>query len=121
MIVAKMKIYCKLCDSIDNYQYNIKIYDENNRLIFNKETNSYGYIFFNVIYGRVYKIVASNCKAIPKVRCVMVYINNTCSNKVLITFNKFTNNHPVTIKLTDQYYRGLPISKGRVILWKINK
>lgn len=110
-----LKIICVVKDSLKIYKYNIKIYDEFNNKIIDDFTDIYGHYNFNVMYHGIYKIDIIHSRFGRQSKTLFINENN---NDLLIIFN---NTHPITISLVDQNYFGLPIDKGRVILWIINK
>lgn len=124
MIKKIIKIKCKLCDSLDFCHCKIKIYDKKNHLIIDDFTDKSGnYLFLVPCYG-IYKISIINCNFFPSKKNITVFIDETYSEELCVIFNKFVTRkkHLVTINVLDYNYKGLPLNKGRVILWKkVNK
>lgn len=123
MITKIIKIKCRQCNSLINYKYKIKIYDDNNCLIVNDITDELGNYYFKASYLNSYRIVAINTKISWQRSCLIVFVNKNYPDKLFIVFNKLITKRKTstTIRLTDQNYLDLPIEKGKVILSKINK
>lgn len=117
-----IKIRCRLCDSLNNYCYKIKIYNNKNELVVNSYTDNRGCLLFKIPYFGVYKIIILNNSFIPRKKVLTIFINKHICNELVVTFNKYCikKRHPITIIMTDKNYKGLPITKGRMILWKTN-
>lgn len=118
-----IKIKCRLVDSLSGYQYKIRIYDDACNLIIDDFTDAFGnYDFCFSKYG-IYRIVITNCVVAPYEKKLLFYVNKCCCKELVVMFNE-SNKHienPITFNVTDRYYKGLPIMKGKVILWTINK
>lgn len=104
-------IKCMIKDSLKVYKYNVKIYDEFNNKIIDDVTDGYGHYDFNVINYGIHKIDIIHSRLGKQSR--VLFIDENYNDEVIIIFN---NTHPITIRLVDQNYIGLPIEKGRVIL-----
>ena len=92
------------------FQALVSVYDLNNNLIVKKET-----------YNGVIKVVLEKNK-IYKITAVLFNKRiNTCflvdSNNIY-TFIFRRNDNPITFRLTDYYYKNLPIMKGEIIFWQ---
>lgn len=117
----KVKIKCYLYSNINNIHFHIKVFDSANCLIADGLTNDFKELEFNVKKFGLYKIVI-----IPKPFLIPNYVAK------YITINKDTNvltfkfnindyiEHPIIFKLTDRYYKDLPILKGDIDLWQKN-
>lgn len=104
-----------LANSMNICNCRIKVY-EKCKLIIDDYTDELGNYYLDVPFG-TYKLIVSNCKLYPKIQCFTLLVNNY-DDKLIINFN---NRHPITIKLVDQNYKGLPIDKGRMIFWIMDK
>lgn len=98
--------------------YFLSVYDCFNNLIFEGITDKYGYASIDLDKDDIYKIIVKTPKKMGLKKCVIFYFRKCGCNKLSIIFNK--NICPITIKLTDKYYKNLPIS-GRMILRETNK
>ncbi|MBP3635891.1 MAG: hypothetical protein J6J17_05540 [Bacilli bacterium] len=119
----KIKIKCKVLDSIDEYKFNIKIYDSYNTLIYCGNTDESGTMYFKPKYYGVYKVIITNKKNIyPRKLCSSILIYNNYCHTFLFSFYKClkNKNNPITIILTDKNYKNLPIEKGEILLWPKN-
>ena len=96
----------------DSFQYNIKVFDINNNLLY--EGNTYnGEICFNLKKHSCYRIIA---KSKQNILCKSIYIS-PYSNTIFLWNETFKNKpKPVTFTLTDANYNNLCISKGEIIL-----
>lgn len=106
----KLVIKCFMCNTIDIYEYNIRIYDKHKRLIYESPTKD-GKLVLNL--KKDLYIIKVNFK--NNLLCRVIYCNRKCN---CINFY-FERNIPITIKLVDKYYN-LPIEKGELILWQNN-
>ena len=110
----KVCIICLIDDSLSNYKFNIKVYKEN-KLICEKNNNK---IYFYAEYYKLYKIkISTNNNLYPKTKCQNVVFTPTNCSKIIINFSR-ENTNPITLKLTDQNYKGLLIEKGEITLWQ---
>lgn len=118
-----IKIKCRLCDSLDLYYYKIEIYDKKNNLIISDFTNVFGKYLFKFPCCGIYKIVVINCNLIPHKKIITLFVDNNYDEELCVIFNKFITRkkHLITINMLDYNYNGLPLNKGRVILWETNK
>lgn len=108
-----IKIKCMLDSSIDICKCRVRLY-KNDILLIDECTNKYGYYCFNIEKG-IYKLKISNKYYYPKIQYFSIFINNN-DEEIIVNFNK---KHPITVRLVDNY--NLPIEKGRMIFWKMNK
>ena len=104
----KVFFKCINLGSIDNYKYNIIVYDINNKIICKGVTKDNIY-YFNCKKG-YYKALIYNNYLGHK------YISFNTNNRIIIVyFNMFKK---ITLHFTDKNYIGLPIEKGRIDLWQ---
>ncbi len=89
----------------------IKIFDENDNLLYEKETNN-GMIKVYLKRNKGYKLIVRNGNQI-----LMTSFYVDCINKFVFSLNSIVNNS-VTFLLTDYYYDNLPIMKGEILLGK---
>ena len=100
----------------DYYQANIKIYDLNNKLIYEGKTYN-SEIIIHLKKNKLYKLNATSlCETIK----VCFYVSNIdeyvfAFDRVKININSMRN---ITFLLTDYYYNNLPIEKGELYLWQ---
>lgn len=117
--MGKVNIKCILVDSINYINYYIWIYNNKNELIDEGFSNN-GNFCFNSFNNQIFKIIikpeSSSCKI-----CKYIYIDSKKDNKLCFKFkSKVKNKCLITINLTDQNYKGLPIEKGEIFLWQNN-
>lgn len=72
-------------------------------------TDEFGYTYFNPPSLGVYIII------VDFKRCFKILIDNYSDEVFCISFNM---NPSITIKLTDEYYKNLPVEKGKIFLWQ---
>lgn len=118
----KVKIKCRVFDSIDIYKYNIKIYDLDNRLIYCENTDEMGIVYFEPKNYGLYKIViTNNDNMYPRKIYSNILIFNNYHTFLFIFYKNLINKfNSVTIILTDKNYKNLPIEKGEILLWQKN-
>lgn len=111
----KIKIKIRSNKSISLYCYHILIFDDD-RLVFDDYTKN-GEIYFNVEYKKGYCIIIINPLGFRKK--IAFYYNNYTLNEFTIVMKNCLSkkSHLITIKLTDHNYKGLPILKGKIVLW----
>jgi len=97
----------------DIYQANIKIYDMNNKLIYDCYTYN-GYINIYLKECCYYKV---NATLNDEILNGAIYINK---DMYTFIFNRsyISNSTITTFILTDYNYNNLPIEKGELILWQ---
>lgn len=119
----RIKIRCLLCNCIAYYPYHILIYNHKQHLIYDGFTTKYGVLDFDFPEYGLYKIVIkSNNSWIPKVNKKSIFLSPNCSDLLIFTLHSYCNSKskdPITIRLTDRNYKGLPIEKGEIKLWNI--
>lgn len=99
----------------NNYQADIKIYDNYGNLVYDGQTYN-GCLIICLEECKRYKLIANSCGDIINV-CFYVY-NNDIYN---FFFNRSyinRNSNSITLILTDYYYKNLPIEEGELILWQ---
>ncbi len=113
-------IKCLISNNIDGHVYDVKIYNAYNELVLNSNTDEYGYLKCCLRCGKLYKIIITSKSLFPYKIIKKIYIGKSEMNKLYFIFTKpiFKRLHPITIRITDQNYNGLPIMKGKIILWQ---
>ena len=94
----------------NKYQAFVKIYDDDNNLIFDNYTYD-GYIIVNVVPNRVYRLVATFFSN----TIITGFYSNRCEYTYI--FSHAIYNRPITLSIEDYYYN-LPIEKGVITLWQ---
>ena len=103
----------------DKYQARVFIYDSLNNLIFDGQTYN-GNLCVNLIYGRVYRIVAFSLN--DRIDTYF-YIDGNREYCLGFSYALVSNTvvpeiDTITFLLTDYYYSNLPIERGDLILWQ---
>ena len=112
----KVCIICLVDNILSNYKFNIKVYKDN-KLICERNNNK---IFFYAEYYKLYKIKVNTTNNIyPKTKKLNIVFTPTNCSKIIMNFSRY-NIVPITLKVTDQNYRGLLIEKGEITLWQNN-
>ncbi|MGM9881829.1 MAG: hypothetical protein ACI31S_03180 [Bacilli bacterium] len=117
-----MQIRCYVINYLNIVPCQVSIYNSNNDLIYEGNTNKYGIFEFELDSCGLYKFVIKQSKLniYPQVICQPYYFNG--KNRIA-RFCFFTSvrrkYHPITFKLTDKNYKNLPIEKGAVNIWHI--
>lgn len=93
----------------NNYQVDIKIYDENKEVINSKTFN--GEICLLLEKNKIYKMKYS---FLNRKKYIIFYTN---SNKFVFNLNNNIFSRIITFSLKDYYYN-IPIEKGEIILWQ---
>ena len=109
-IKVKIKIYG--LGYMNNCQAHIKVYNSNNKLVFEGETyNGEIHVLLNAC--SLYKIYINTCN--EKLKTVF-YTNQ---NEFALFLNRSILNisRTITFLLKDYYYDNLPIERGELILW----
>lgn len=113
-----VKIRCFFADSIDAYRFHIFVYDLNGNLIDEEYANESGCFNFDVGFSGIYRIIVryfgKNC---TMTMCKNIYVDCFRDNDFLFIIKRKSHYvpSPIIIKLTDQYYKGLPVEKGEII------
>ena len=103
----KFLIKCRVQNDLCFYKFKFKIFDLNNNLILDSETDKYGcYTCFLPQKKYIIKIYSA-LNPNPLIGILDKPVNTFC----------FIKSQSVTITLTDQNYIGLPIMKGEIKLW----
>lgn len=88
------------------------------RIIYKGFTNSYGYIQFKIPRCRTYTIVIlGNMINFQLYAKTQIFINKYLNKPFLFIFE---HNSSIYIKVTDKFYKGLPIAKGELKLCQNN-
>lgn len=117
MITRKIKIRFRLTNSLCIPNYRIEIQDKYRDLLFNDYVDNLGCIYFNTKYLGLYRIIVYDCNLFRK--CIPIFINrNNWRELSIILDDVIDNKNSITVKLTDQNYKDMPISKGEIILWE---
>ena len=103
----KFLIKCRVQNDLSFYKFKFKIFDLNNKLVLEDETDRNGCYTCN-LPNKIY-IVKIYSKFEPNVMVGILNkkVNNFC----------FVKMHNITITWFDQNYIGLPIKKGEIKLW----
>lgn len=118
--MLEKKIECLVCNSNELNTYCIEIYNSKWELIY-KNIIDNNYICVTFPYSGIYKVIikSNNCNILPRTIVESIYVCNT--KDITFKFYKcclINKKSPVTLKLTDENYVGLPIMKGEIILWQ---
>lgn len=119
MFDKNIKIKCIFNSSISIYCYKILIYNSKNEKIVDSYTDKMGVFNFKCPCFGIYKIIIiPDYRLVPAKKCITILVNQKTTDKLSFIFTSRVNYfHPITIKMTDQNYKGLPIMKGKIILW----
>ena len=113
--LKNITIKCFINSNINISDYNIIIKDREDNILLNKKTNNLKELKFNFRNNELYKIIIMS-------QLFVVYINDTIKDKLIFYIgNKIKQCKkiiPITIKITDSYYKDLPIMKGNIICQK---
>ena len=103
----KFLIKCRVQNDLCFYKFKFKIFDLNNNLVIDSETDKYG--CYTCFLPQKLYIIKFYSELYPNVMVGILNkrINNFC----------FIKMHNITITLVDQNYIGLPIKKGEIMLW----
>lgn len=114
-----LNIKCIIKNTLDRCIFKIRLYDSNDKLIFDGKTNMYGSLdIFNLKCG-IYKIEAFGLFCVkPKFYKTKIYHNGNLEVKLYFDLYETKNNLPIILNLYDKYYEGLKIKEGKIILWQ---
>lgn len=121
MVSNLVKINLRICDYLCCYQFLVFIYDSNNKLVCKQTVRDWDSIDFYPPYIGTYAMKVIVFEKIPKVIYkTSFYYGKSSQNCISFILPSIRNPilHPITIKMTDQNYRGLPIMKGEIKLWQ---
>src|SRR5574344_261718 len=120
-MMCNVNIKCIICDTLNRYSFEIKIYDDCNHLLVNKCTNKFGVLSVKLFKKGLYKIIIkTKCFLYPNYICKKIFINKT-NNQFTFNFNQCIHKtHPIIITIVDKYYKNLPLLKGEIHLWQKN-
>lgn len=110
--MKEIKIKC-----INKYKYQIIIYDCYGNKVFDGFTDETGTLILDVPYYGVYKILILRNKNIKVI--TNFYVDENQYNFFyfrVVSIKRYL--HLVTFKITDEYYKGLPIKEGKITLWQ---
>ncbi len=112
-----IKIRCIVCNSRTNYQFHIKIFNEQGQKI-QEITANHLELIESVILNRGFYTIEIETSGI--IRKEKVWINQYTPKILNFYFSLKASNKQtlITIIVTDQNYAGLPIEKGRITLWQ---
>lgn len=117
--MINVKLRCRNLDTIDMDVYNVVIYDKKFNVLLNNNTNDDGWVSFNVPCQGVYKIHVLKNKTL-KMRNVIYISENNCNIFYFKLKNNILTTRFVNFKITDSFYKGLPIKEGKLILCQKN-
>jgi hypothetical protein len=99
-------------------EYAVLVLNSQNKEIYRGYTSDKGVAKFQVNAYDEYEVrVESKKNSSPKAAARWVHLCPDKTYGLNFIFNKDCFIRTVTIHLTDQYYVGLPISKGELFLW----
>ncbi|MGN1358605.1 MAG: hypothetical protein ACI4WU_04490 [Bacilli bacterium] len=110
-------IKCFFNDTIGINKFHIWVYDLDNNLVCDGDTDCLGWYKFSPSCSGIFKIIVcfkGKREVMRNCRNILV-CDNKC-NKFLFCFSRI-NFHKlplITFKLTDRYYKDLPIEKGEM-------
>lgn len=118
---SHFKVICEVKECYCNC-FNIFVYDLDGILIFNKKINNNNTVEFPIKSSETYRIrVCAKHMLTPLCINSWVTIEKDKNYSKYFCFNlKESCKHKehITLKLTDQNYNGLPISRGKISLWQ---
>lgn len=119
--MENITISCCTFGTLEIYYYEIIILDKNNKKVFEGITNYLGRINLKLPSG-IYKIIVfANPQIEPCYFKTVIIVFGDKYNTYKFGFSTLKQKNPyVTLSITDQYYDGLPIKKGEIILWQNN-
>ncbi len=114
------KIKCRVFNSINTFNFYVKVYDTKDNLILNKYIFSNEIVDFKIPCTGLYKIIVkTNDKLLPMIIFKVLKLKINTSNILYFDFYKYfyTASHQITFKLIDKNYNNLSILKGEILLW----
>ena len=109
--MKRLLIKCIICLNIKINNYNIIIKDINDNVLLDKDVNNLDNISFNFKNNNIYKIYVMN-------QLFIVYINDNIKDKLAFyvgySIRRCNTFIPITIKITDSYYKDLPIMEENI-------
>lgn len=113
----KVKIKFVLNNRMILKKYPIIICDDNRKILFNGTTTELGYLDFEFPSEGIYKIIVfPEQNTMPKKICIPVFFSFNCCKIWTLFLNNQIIHTPITITVTDQYYKDLPIEKGEITI-----
>lgn len=117
--MKSIKIKCFAMDTLDHYLYRIIIYNDKKEMILNEVTTQDLFLFDVPYYGVYQIIVVPYANLVCDSACKTVFIHKNFEQTLYFSFYKPSKSKKtVTLILTDQNYKGLPIEKGVIKLWQ---
>ena len=87
-----------------------------NRIVYKGFTNNFGCIQFNLACCKLYTLqIFSNMMPYCINTKIDIFTSKCLNTPLIFIFEE--NIFPISIKVTDKYYNGLPIEKGVLNLW----
>lgn len=120
-VIFLIKVKCIIKGTLDRYSFNVKLYDLNDKLIFEGKTYIYGNLSINNLKCGIYTIEVVSIHDIkPKLYRSKIYQNGNLDLKLYFDEFKTETKLPIILNLYDKYYNGLKIKTrgGKIILWQ---
>lgn len=116
----KKTLYIR-CIIRDSYKfasnYTVCIYNKN-RLCFVGKTDKFGILKIRVCKYNLYKVVICHSKSFVKYKANIFIRNHNL--QYLVVFLREYNINSIKLRVTDKYYKGLPLMKGNINLCLIS-
>lgn len=117
--MKRLKIRCFSRDTLDHYFYRIIIYNDKKEMKLNEVTREDCFVFDVPYYGVYQIIVVPFANLVCDSACRKVFIHKKLEPTLCFSFYKPSKiKSIITLILTDQNYKGLPIEKGVIKLWQ---
>lgn len=117
--MINVKVKCRSIYTINMDIYNVVIYDKNFNVLLNNNTNDKGLVNFNAPCQGVYKIHILKNKTL-KMNSVIYVSEKNCNFFCFKLKDNILNTRFINFKITDSFYKGLPIKEGKLILCQKN-
>lgn len=120
-VIFLINVKCIIKGTLDRYSFNVKLYDLNDKLIFEGKTDIYGNLSINNLKCGIYTIEVVSIHGIkPRLYRSKIYHNGNLDLKLYFDEFKTETKLPIILNLYDKYYNGLKIKTrgGKIILWK---
>lgn len=109
--MKRLLINCIICLNKKINKYNIIIKDIDDNILLNRCVNNLDNISFDFKNNTIYKIYIMS-------QLFIVYINDNIKDKLVFyvgnSIRRCNTFIPITIKITDSYYKDLPIMEGNI-------
>ena len=108
------------CISNNPFDYYYVFVYQRNKLIYKCITNSIGYLNLKLKRCRIYTIIVLSNNYINSLKiCKNIFVNKCYSQffPIFLDNVKKKNTSSIKVKLTDEFYKALPIKGGELILW----